>query len=125
MQVGDYTRSTACRLARRLLARSEPPTAIFAANDQSAFGVLDAAQEAGLRVPQDLSIVGFDNIPQTSQSIPPLTTVDQSIFQMAGAAASMLVDLIAGRPLQNERLEVPTHLVIRDSCTAPHQLAPA
>ncbi|MEJ2738089.1 MAG: LacI family DNA-binding transcriptional regulator, partial [Anaerolineae bacterium] len=64
IQPGDYTRSTALQRARALLALPVPPTAIFASNDQSALGVMDAAQEAGIGIPEDLSLIGFDNIPQ-------------------------------------------------------------
>lgn len=116
IQAGDYTRKTGYDCAQKLLSLPDPPTAIFAANDQSAIGAMEAAREAGLRVPADLSIVGFDNIPQTPYTTPPLTTVDQSIDEMGYVATKMLIELIQGKPLENRLHKIPTRLIIRDSC---------
>ncbi len=118
IQAGDYTEETGFACARRLLSLAHPPTAIFAANDQSAIGVLRAAREAGLSVPQDLSVVGFDNIPEAVYVSPALTTVDQSIDKMSYMAAKMLIDLIQGETLEGNPYEVPTRLIVRDSCRA-------
>ena len=119
VQVGDYTKGTGFTCAQELLTLPDPPTAIFAANDQSAFGVLGAAQEAGLRVPDDLSVVGFDNIPESAYITPPLTTIDQSIEKMGFIATEMLMKLIVGEELENRIYKIPTQLVIRGSCRAP------
>ncbi|HQE93007.1 MAG TPA: LacI family DNA-binding transcriptional regulator [Anaerolineae bacterium] len=116
IQAGDYTRETGFRCAQRLFALSNPPTAIFAANDQSALGVIDAAGEAGLRVPDDLSVVGFDNISQASCSLPALTTVDQSVSEMGYVATIMLIMLMRGETLDEPFRKVPVQLIIRDSC---------
>jgi LacI family transcriptional regulator len=115
---GDFTASTGLKCARQLLGLPVPPTAIFAANDQSALGAYQAAQEAGLSIPGDLSIVGFDNIPDAAQANPGLTTVDQSIQEMGRIAIQMLVKLIEGEPLETKIINTATHLVIRDSCRA-------
>jgi LacI family transcriptional regulator len=104
--------------AQRLLNLPDPPTAVFAANDQSAFGVYQAAHQAGLRIPADLSVVGFDNIPQAASISPPLTTVDQSIEHMGFLATELLVRLITGRELANNICTIPVHLVARESCTS-------
>ena len=77
---GDYSRQTARVGARHLLTLPERPTAIMAANDQSAFAVLEIANELGIRVPDELSVIGFDNTPESAHTSPPLTTVDQSII---------------------------------------------
>jgi LacI family transcriptional regulator len=114
IQTGDYTITTAFACAQRLLGLPDPPTAIFAANDQSALGVLKAAKEAKLRVPDDLSVVGFDNIPEADYS--GLTTVDQSIDRMGYVATEMLVSLIQGKPLERNLCKIPTQLIVRDSC---------
>lgn len=103
---------------QELLNLSDPPTAIFAANDQSAIGALRAAQEAGLRVPDDLSVVGFDNIPEAAHINPGLTTVDQFIDKMGYVATEMLVSLIQGNSLDSNLYKIPTRLIIRDSCRA-------
>ena len=114
IQTGDYTITTGFTCAQRLLSLPVPPTAIFAANDQSALGVLKVAKEAGLRVPDDLSVVGFDNIPEADYS--GLTTVDQSIDRMGYVATEMLVSLIQGKPLESNLYKIPTRLIVRDSC---------
>ncbi|MFN2285810.1 MAG: LacI family DNA-binding transcriptional regulator [Anaerolineae bacterium] len=116
IQSGDYTRMAGFHGAQHLFALPDPPTAIFAANDQSALGVLDAANEAGLRVPGDLSVVGFDNIPLAMCSVPGLTTVDQAVSEMGYVATTMLIKLIQGKTLDETLCKVPTRLVIRDSC---------
>jgi LacI family transcriptional regulator len=112
----DFTRAGGLAAGRRLLSLPAPPTAIFAANDDSAFGVMDAAREAGLVIPRDLSVVGFDNVPDSITSDPALTTVDQAIKVMGEAAAKMLIQLMEGETLSSQLAKIPTQLVIRDSC---------
>lgn len=111
---GDYTTQTAIFCARYLLSLPEPPTAIFAANDQSAIGVLQVAKELGVRVPEDLSVIGFDNIPETAYF--DLTTVDQFLAQMGYMAIQILVRIIRGEPLSTRIYQMPTRLVERKSC---------
>lgn len=118
IQPGDYSRKTAAECARKLLSLPNPPTAIFAANDHSAIGAMEAAAEASVRIPADLSLVGFDNIPETAFTQPPLTTVSQSIEELGYVAAKILVNLIEGESLENSLHKVPTKLVIRESCRA-------
>lgn len=113
---GDFSRATGHACARRLLALPHPPTAIFAANDQSAIGVLDAVRAIGLRVPDDLSVIGFDNIPEAAYCVPPLTTVDQFLDKMGYTATELLVGLIQGQTPPSNVHEMPTQLVVRDSC---------
>ena len=111
---GDYTTETAMQCARELLGLKNPPTAIFASNDQSAMGVFQVAREAGLRIPDDLSVVGFDNIPEAG--FIDLTTVDQFLGEMGYIATKMLIDLINGVPLTEKIHQVKTELVLRNSC---------
>jgi LacI family transcriptional regulator len=99
-----------------LLALAEPPTALFAANDLSAIAAMDAAASQGLRVPEDLSVVGFDNVPESALSTPPLTTVHQPIQQMGERAVEILVGLLAGRAPDAMHVTLPTRLVERASC---------
>lgn len=117
IRAGDYLRESAHGPATALLTLPERPTAIFAANDQSAIGVLDIAHELGLDVPSQLSIVGFDDIPDSTQSTPPLTTVRQPIQQMGASAVRLLLSLIAGDEVDNH-VRLPVSLVRRSS-TAP------
>ena len=103
-----------------LLAMANPPTAIFALNDGIAIGVYHAASLAGLRIPDDLSVVGFDNYTLDQWMVPPLTTVHQPLEEMGAAAARMLVDLaLEPTPSETNRLELATKLVVRASTAAP------
>jgi len=118
IQAGDFTRQTGYVCAQRLLNLAERPTAILASNDLSAIGAIKAIREAGLRVPDDVSVVGFDNVPDAAYTHPGLTTVDQSIDDMGYIATKMLICLIQGETLESDVYQVPTRLVIRDSCRA-------
>jgi len=111
---GDYTTETGVNGARELLALEIPPTAIFASNDQMAMGVFQVAAEMGLRIPEDLSVIGFDNI--TESKYMGLTTVDQSISEMGYVATQMLIKLINGVSLDEQTYRMQTRLVIRNSC---------
>lgn len=113
---GDYRPQSGWVAARSLLALSDPPTAIFAANDLMAIGVLRAAGELGRRVPADLAVVGFDDIELASYTTPPLTTVSQSAGEVGRAAVELLLARLAepARPPLRRTLE--TRLVVRASC---------
>jgi LacI family transcriptional regulator len=119
---GDFTQKTARKCTRQLLALQNPPTAIFASNDQSAFGVFEAAEELGIHIPTDLSVVGFDNISEAKYL--GLTTVDQFLAEMGYAAVQMLIKLISGEPLELEIHKMQTKLVIRNSCQKLIQAIP-
>jgi LacI family transcriptional regulator len=99
-----------------LLSVANPPTAIFAANDRSAMGVYQAAAERGLRIPDDLSVVGFDNSLEALLAKPMLTTVDQFVAEMGFTAIEMVMKLINGETLENDLHKIQTQLVVRDSC---------
>jgi LacI family transcriptional regulator len=118
IQTGDYSSKAGFACAQRLLNLSDPPTAIFASNDQSATGAIKAVLEAGLHVPDDISVVGFDNVPEVAYAHPRLTTVDQSIDKMGYIATEMLISLIEGDALESDLYKVPTRLIVRDSCRA-------
>jgi LacI family transcriptional regulator len=113
---GDYTTETGARAARALLSLDCPPTAIFASNDQTAIGVYQVAEEMGLRIPQDLSVVGFDNI--TESKYMGLTSIDQFISEMGFVATQMLIKLIHEEPLEAQTYRMQTRLVTRNSCQA-------
>jgi LacI family transcriptional regulator len=115
---GSFEVEPAHKSALEMLLGAEPPTAIFAANDLSALGVLAAAAELGIDVPADLSIVGFDNVPESVMSEPPLTTVDQSIQLMGRRAVEMLLGLLGGAEIP-QRITLSTRLVQRKSTAAP------
>jgi LacI family transcriptional regulator, galactose operon repressor len=113
---GDYTTETGVKCAQELLSLENPPTAIFASNDQTAMGVYQVAQERGLRIPNDLSVIGFDNIMESRYM--GLTTVDQFISEMGFVATQMLIKLINGEPLDSQTFKMQTQLVMRTSCRA-------
>jgi LacI family transcriptional regulator len=110
---GDLTPKSGYLLAKDLI-RKKRPTAIFAANDQMAFGAIRAAKESGLKVPDDLSVVGFDNIPFSIYFDPSLTTVEIPMYHMGAAAMEMLVNLISKKNAEKLRW-FDTQLLIRDS----------
>jgi LacI family transcriptional regulator len=101
------------------LAGPGRPTAIFAGSDQQALGVYEAARQRGLRIPQDLSVVGFDDLPLARWVSPPMTTVRQPLAEMGRVAAEVLGDLIEGVPPRSRRVELSTELIVRESTTPP------
>lgn len=116
---GDFFQPRGYEAATELLTLAEPPTAIFASNDVSAFGVMEAVRDQGKRIPDDISIVGFDDIPQAAQVNPPLTTVRQPLEQMGRQAARMLLEIMEDPERPVGRLELATELVVRGSTQAP------
>jgi LacI family transcriptional regulator len=105
--------------ASALLNLPMPPTAIFASNDVMAMGVMDAVRDRGLRVPTDISIIGFDDIPQASVVRPALTTVNQPLEKMGRVATQILLDMLRQPEREVGRIELPTELIVRDSCQPP------
>ncbi|HEX8488541.1 MAG TPA: LacI family DNA-binding transcriptional regulator [Propionibacteriaceae bacterium] len=108
--------------ARELFELAEPPTAIFACSDEQAFGVAEAARVTGRRIPEDLSVVGFDDLPISRWFSPPLTTVRQPLAEMGSAAAEMLLAMIDGREPHGRQVELATELVSRSSTAPPRGL---
>jgi LacI family transcriptional regulator len=104
--------------AEQLLDLSQPPTAIFAFNDNIAIGAIEAAKARGLRVPEDLSIVGFDDVENATIVTPALTTVRQPLAEMGRTGVSLLIRLLEGQRFETLHVELATRLVVRDS-TAP------
>lgn len=107
---------------KALLARNVPFTALFAYNDISAIGVIRAFQEAGLRIPQDISVVGFDDIALASFCLPPLTTVRQPLLKMGRIAAQTVLDRIEDRAPFVPEIAIEPELVVRGSTATPRQL---
>jgi DNA-binding LacI/PurR family transcriptional regulator len=116
---GDFIIEGGLAQAHRLLRLPDPPTAIFACNDGEAVGVYRAAYELGLRIPGDLSVVGFDDLPSVQWAVPPLTTVRQPLTEMAATATAMLMKLAQGEPLAQTRVELGTELIVRASTAPP------
>ncbi|TDC04495.1 LacI family DNA-binding transcriptional regulator [Nonomuraea longispora] len=113
---GDWSARSGYRLGRGL-AQEPEVTAVFVANDQMALGVLRALREAGRRVPEDVSVAGFDDIPESAYYWPPLTTVRQDFGEVGRLAFHMLLDRMAGADTDGRRLVEP-ELVVRESTGA-------
>jgi LacI family transcriptional regulator len=110
-----YDPDIAVSEVRELLALPDRPTAIFAANDLTALRAIEVATELGIDVPGELSVIGFDDIPEAWHSRPQLTTVRQPLQEMGAAAMTMLLDLIAGKE-REAHIRMDTELIVRDSC---------
>jgi len=111
---GDFTEAGGYGAMQQLLAAR--PDAIFAASDLMAIGATRAMREAGLSIPQDIALVGFDDLPITAQSVPQLTTVHQPIFPFGFKAVEILIDLIENGINPPRRVIMDTELIIRESC---------
>ena len=122
LEGADSTPNLGYPFAQRLLARKQPFTALFAYNDISAIGSICAFQEAGLRVPQDLSVVGFDDIQSAGYINPPLTTVRQPLQRMGEIAARTLLERIEGRIKYVSEISIEPELVVRKSTAPPSRV---
>jgi LacI family transcriptional regulator len=119
-QDGEFTEAGGYAATRTLIETSPRPTAIFAANDSMAIGALSALREAGLRVPEDVSVAGFDDIPLARYMDPPLTSVRVPIAELGGRAMDMLLNAIAHKNShKRRRISLRTSLIVRSSCGAP------
>jgi LacI family transcriptional regulator len=116
---GNFRHIGGYQAARELFELPEPPTAIFAGSDEQAFGVAEAARVTGWRIPDHLSVVGFDDLPVSRWMSPPLTTVRQPLAEMGRTAAEMLLTMIDGRDPHGRRIELATELIVRSSTAAP------
>ncbi len=116
---GPFHFTTGLRRGSTWLTRADRPTAIFAGSDQIAFGVLEAARLSGLRVPEELSVVGFDDTYAAATSAPPLTTVHQPLREMGALAVQTLIRLCAGEAPTSHHVELATRLRVRASTGPP------
>ena len=115
MVYGDYTRAGGAAAAQKLLQLAQPPTAIFALNDRMAMGAIRAIHQTGRRVPEDIAVVGFDDVYTALDFNPPLTTVRQPSKEIGHVAAQMLFNLIAGESLPAHEVVLPAEVIIRQS----------
>ncbi|MBF4574238.1 LacI family DNA-binding transcriptional regulator [Herbiconiux sp. VKM Ac-1786] len=124
VRVGLYEKEIARETATSLLSSPDRPTAVFAANDLSAIATIQTAAELGLDVPGDLSVVGFDDVPEAARLNPPLTTVRQPMQSIGASAAELLIGLMAGETPARTHITLPTRLV-RRATTGPPPPAPS
>jgi DNA-binding LacI/PurR family transcriptional regulator len=116
IEKGDWSATSGYQATQRLLESGQPFSAIFAQNDQMAVGAIRALREAGRRVPHDVSIIGFDDIPLASYFDPPLTTLRQPMQESGKQAARLLVETIQNPGRPPEQVSIQAHLVERASC---------
>jgi LacI family transcriptional regulator len=119
--VGCFTEDGGYEAARKLLADRPVPTAVFAANDLSAVGVLEAVAESGRRVPDDVSVIGFDDLRLAAYTTPPLTTIHQPAREIGERATSLLLDLMRGKKIRRHRHLLDPELVVRRSTAPPRR----
>jgi LacI family transcriptional regulator len=116
---GDFEIAGGAAAAGHLLDLPEPPTAIFAFNDNHAIGALQAARARGVRVPEDLSVVGFDDVEHAAIVTPALTTIRQPLAEMGRTAVSLLMRLLEHQRFETLHVELATRLVVRESTAPP------
>ncbi|MGG3467287.1 LacI family DNA-binding transcriptional regulator [Neobacillus pocheonensis] len=116
VQEGDFTYESGFNLMKKLLALQKSPTAIFAANDEMAIGAIKAINSKGLKVPDDFSVIGFDDIKISSIFEPPLTTIAQPAFQIGLRAMELLIKLMNKEQLNKDQFILEDHLIIRKTC---------
>jgi LacI family transcriptional regulator len=118
---GDFYHESGFTGCNALLDLAEPPTAVFAASDQMALGAIEALRRRGLRVPEDMSVVGFDDLPEVRWSAPPLTTVRQPLAEMGKLAVRTVLRLARDEQPDSPRVELGTELVVRASTAPPRK----
>jgi LacI family transcriptional regulator len=115
---GDFSRTSGKRCAAELLSRKNPPSLVMTSSDRAALGVLQHCAEAGLRVPRDLSLIGYDNLVSATDVAPPLSTVDNPVTRAGREAAQLLVDVISGKVTEPIQVSLDTSFVARGSTAA-------
>ncbi|MFC3886560.1 LacI family DNA-binding transcriptional regulator [Bacillus songklensis] len=117
VQEGDFSYESGFNMMMKFLALDHPPTAVFAANDEMAFGAIKATKSKGLRVPHDLSVMGFDDIKFSSIFEPALTTIGQPAFEIGTKAMELLIRLMNKEEIEKSQYILEDQLIIRDSCS--------
>ena len=122
VEVGNFVQPTGSTAAHKLLDHPNPPTAFFATNDLTAFGAMEAIRSRGFSIPDDFSVVGFDDVPRASYVYPPLTTVRQPLVEMGRTAVRLLMKHIEAPERPVERIVLDTELIVRATCLSPAHL---
>ncbi len=118
VRFGNYSPASGYEAMQSLLTVAPRPTALFAGNDTIAFGAMAVIHEAGLRIPEDIGVVGYDDLPKARYAVPPLTTVRSPAIEQAQCCAEMVIALISGTPLREQQVMLEAELVVRHSCGA-------
>jgi LacI family repressor for deo operon, udp, cdd, tsx, nupC, and nupG len=118
----EWTFESGYKLANELLFRKELPTAIFAAADTIAIGAIKALNEHGFNIPDDMSIIGVDNIPVSEYITPALTTIEQPTVEIGEKAAEMLLAILNQQPIEQQQVVINSKLIVRNSCKKIHKV---
>jgi DNA-binding LacI/PurR family transcriptional regulator len=122
--VGQFTRQSGQDGMARLLDLASPPSAVFISSDRMALGAMRAARERGMRIPEDIAIVGYDDLFVAEHTNPPLTTVRAPIDAISEQATKMLIEAIrGGKRIEPRQIILPTELIVRESCGAKIPIA--
>ncbi|MCU0481220.1 MAG: LacI family transcriptional regulator [Anaerolineae bacterium] len=113
---GDFGKNSGYLATQHLLNLANRPTAIFSSNDVMALGAMDAIREVGLRIPEDISIIGFDDVPEAVSAYPKLTTVHQPLEEMGRVGVKLLMEQFENPDTPSKHITLATRLIIRDSC---------
>jgi LacI family repressor for deo operon, udp, cdd, tsx, nupC, and nupG len=116
IQEGDFSFESGYNQTLKLLALENPPTAVFAFNDEMAMGAIKAAKDSGLKAPEDLAVVGFDNVKMSSVIEPNLTTINQPKYEIGKKAMELLLKIINGESINKKKFVMKDELIIRESC---------
>lgn len=120
---GDFSLQSGYRAAEKMLSDNEPPTAVFCENDEMAIGAVQRIKKAGLSVPEDISVAGFDNISFSAFCDPPLTTIAQPAEEFGRTAVNLLIDVLNGKTQKALKVILPFELITRDSTgPAPNRI---
>ncbi len=114
--IGNFTPQSGFEIMQKLLSLKKLPTAVFVASDVVAFGAMDAIRKRGMKIPQDIAMVGFDNVNLSKYVDPPLTTVNLPAFDIGENVASLLIDVIEKNEDKNKKIILEAHIIIRKSC---------
>ncbi len=114
--IGNFTPQSGYEVMRKLLSSKNMPTAVFVASDVVAFGAMGAIKEKGIRIPEDIALVGFDNVDMSKYVDPPLTTVNLPAFEIGKNVASLIIDIIEKNEVKSKEIILDTDLVVRKSC---------
>jgi len=120
VRIGDYRYESGYQAMKQLLELDDPPTAVFCASDEMAVGAVHAVQDKGLRVPDDIEVIGYDDIPLASMMRPKLTTVAQPMYDLGAVAMRLLTKFMNHEPIEEQRVVLLHHLVERES-TKPRE----
>jgi DNA-binding LacI/PurR family transcriptional regulator len=118
LRFGDHDPESGYEAMKSILESGDPPTAVFGMNDMMAFGAITAIREAGLSVPQDIAVVGYDGVRESRFTYPPLTTARAPEVELGRRAAEVVLDMLEGKPVDPAPILLQSELIIRESCGA-------